>query len=426
MRDVETVLSTVLPKYAPVLRIRMLKTAQWKQALTASPEYDGNVGETLPVSYHHLKITSPVPFPHLQSNYKVQALESQKELFAMICHRGFRAPSVWLASIFLIGLLTTSCFGQENITLAGSGGSSPLAIFHAWADEYSKHKAGVHVQYLTLDTDRSISEISNGSGDFGGGDIPLTPDQRSRANLVELPILIIGVVPIYNVPGPPQQLRFSGDLLAQIYLGHVKKWNAPQIAQLNPKASLPDLPIKVFYRTPGKGTNYIFTEFLSKSNTEFRTKVGRSTSPAWPVGSSAERASDMVNKVAAEAGAIGFVTLEYARENNISMGEVQNPAGKFVKASPETLIAACSSVENPAWDRFAVSLTNAPGADSYPLASFSWIYLPKTGVDQHRRTALVDLMHWMFTDGQQNMLPGYSSLPPKLLAKEIEKLDTLK
>src|SRR5215813_7237493 len=273
---------------------------------------------------------------------------------------GLKRALAQLTLVLVVIWLTASRFAQENITLAGSGGSSPLAVFRAWADQYNKRKPSVHVQYLTLDTDRSIAEISHGSGDFGGGDIPLTPEQRNLANLVEMPILIIGVVPVYNLPGPPQQLRFSGDLLAQIYLGHIKKWNAPQIAQLNPKASLPDLPIKVFYRTPGKGTNYIFTEFLSKSNAEFRVKVGRSTSPPWPIGAAAERATDMIDKVAGEPGAIGFVSLEYAREKNISAGEVLNAAGKFVKASPASLIAACSAVEAPLWDKFAVSLTNAP------------------------------------------------------------------
>ena len=332
-----------------------------------------------------------------------------------------------LLALALVGLFHTLGFAQtqNGVTLVGSGGSSPLPVFHEWGKQYGKQKSGVHIEYITLDTERSITEISRGSGDFGGGDIPLTPEQKTRGNLIELPILIIGVVPVYNLPGSPK-LRFTGDLLAQIYLGHVKKWNAPQIAQLNPNVSLPDLPIKVFYRTPGKGTSYILSEFLSKSNAEWRTKIGRSTAPAWPVGTSAERASDMVDRVASEPGGIGYVSLEYAREKGISAGEVKNPAGKFVQATPETMAAACTAVESPTWDKFAASLTNAPGADSYPLASFSWVYVPATSADQKRRTALMDMMHWIFTEGQQNLLPGYSPLPGKLLAREIEKVESLK
>lgn len=332
---------------------------------------------------------------------------------------------VLLALVFAVSLLQTPGFSQNGITLVGSGGSSPLPVFHEWAKQYTKHKSAVHMEYVTLDTDRSITEISKGSGDFGGGDIPLTPEQKTRGNLVELPILIIGVVPVYNLPGSPQ-LRFTGDLLAQIYLGHVKKWDAPQIAQLNPNVSLPDLPIKVFYRTPGKGTNYIFSEFLSKSNSEWRTKIGRSTAPNWPVGASAERASDMVDKVAGESGALGFVSLEYAREKGIAAGEVKNPAGKFIQATPETLAAACTAVETPGWNKFAASLTNAPGADSYPLASFSWIYLPATSADLKRRAAMMEMLHWMLGDGQDILLPGYAPLPAKLLSREIAKIDSLK
>lgn len=329
------------------------------------------------------------------------------------------------ALLFVVSLFQTPGFAQNGVTLVGSGGSSPLPVFKAWSKDYAKRKPGMHIEYVTLDTDRSITEISKGSGDFGGGDIPLTPEQKTRGNLIELPILIIGVVPVYNLPGSPQ-LRFSGDLLAQIYLGHVKKWNAPQIAQLNPNVSLPDLPIKVFYRTPGKGTNYIFSEFLSKSNPEWRTKIGRSTAPAWPVGSSAERASDMVDRVAGETGGIGFVSLEYAREKGLAAGEVKNPAGKFVHATPESLAAACTGIETPHWDKFAVSLTNAPGADAYPLGSFSWVYIPATSADPKRRAALMDMLHWIFTEGQESILSGYSPLPEKLLIKEMEKIESLK
>jgi phosphate transport system substrate-binding protein len=348
-----------------------------------------------------------------------------------LCGRALCSPSasiktkiltLRLALLFLAATLPVTSFAQETITLVGSGGTSPLPVYNAWAAQYNQRKSGVRMQYLPLDTARSISEIRKGSGDFGGGDTPLTAE--NAGTVLELPILLMGLVPIYNVPGT-QGLRFSGDLLAQIYLGHVKKWNAPQVAQLNPHASLPDMPIKVVYRSPGKGTNYIFTDFLSKANAEFRNKVGRSVSPGWPVGSAVERSADMAQKVMSEPGAVGFVELEYARDNNIPFGEVQNASGKFVRASPETLRAACSGVEAPHWDKFSVSLTNAPGENAYPIASFSWIYLRKTATDQRRRAALLDLLHWMFAQGQEAVPFGYSPLPTALVAKEVAVLDAL-
>lgn len=327
---------------------------------------------------------------------------------------------------FLLGCLCVASVAQETITLVGSGGTSPLPVYRGWAAEYNKRKAGVRMEYLTLDTSRSIAEITKGSGDFGGGDIPLTPEERNTGKVLELPILVIGLVPIYNLPGVTQDLRFSGNLLGEIYLGHIKKWNAPSIAQLNPQVSLPDLPIKVVYRTPGKGTNYIFSDFLSKTNAQFRDKIGRSTSPSWPVGSPAERSEDMARKVMSEPGSIGFVELQYARENNIPFGEVRNAAAKFVKATPETLRAACIGLEAPGWDKFSSSLTNAPGEGAYPIASFTWVYLRTTSTDQRRRSALLDLMHWIFAQGQGLVPAGYSALPSQLLAKEVEKLDSLK
>jgi phosphate transport system substrate-binding protein len=328
--------------------------------------------------------------------------------------------------LFSACLWQTPGLTQDAITLVGSGGSSPLPVFRAWRSEYNKRQSKVQMDYVVLGTSESIAQISRGIGDFGAGDTPLAPEQRAAGNLVEVPIMIIGLVPIYNLPGVHQEMRFSGKLLAQIFLGDVKTWNAPEIAQLNPHVSLPNLPIKVVYRTPGKGTNYIFTEFLSKTSPRFREKIGRNISPKWPVGEPAERSSDIADKVKSQPGAIGYAELQYARDNNISYGMVQNAAEKFVEASPESLVAACNAVEAPGWDKFSASLTNAPGADSYPLASLSWVYLRTTAVNPVRRPALVDLLNWMLTNGQQLISAGYAQLPPPFVEKVRAKVNSLK
>jgi len=197
-----------------------------------------------------------------------------------------------LALLLATGLCQSTCLAQDAITVVGSGGSSPVPVFHIWGQEYNKRQPKIQMEYLVLGTSDSIAQISKGSGDFGGGDVSLTSQQRSSGNLVELPIMLIGLVPIYNVPGLHQELRFSGSLLAQIYLGDVKTWNSPQIAQLNPNVTLPDLPIKVVYRTAGKGTNYIFTDFLSKASSRFHEQVGVNIAPNWPVGVATERSAD--------------------------------------------------------------------------------------------------------------------------------------
>lgn len=312
-------------------------------------------------------------------------------------------------------------FAQGTITLAGSGGTSALPVFRAWAAEYNKDNPAIRMQYLALDTYTSTAQILKGSGDFGAGDTPLTSEQRSQS-LMALPIMLIAIVPIYNVPGADQELRFSGGLLAEIYLGKIKNWNDPRIARLNPHASLPRLPIKVIYQTRGKGSTFIFTDFLSKTSPKFRDRVGRGISPVWPVGSSAERSSAMADKVRKEPGSIGYVEVQYALENNIHFGSVMNAAGKFVKPSRETLAAACNAVEAPRWDNFSASLTNPAGADSYPIASFSWVYVRTAAIDPGRKSALVDLLNWIFTEGQRSMPVGYSPLPPLLLVKVKAKI----
>ena len=283
------------------------------------------------------------------------------------------------------------------------------------------------MRYLALGTSESIKQISEGSGDFAAGEVPLTAKERADGGLIEVPAILIGIVPIYNLPGVAGELRLTGAVLADVFLGHVKTWNSPSIAKLNPQLSLPELPIKVVYRPAGKGSNYVFSEFLSKNSAAFKTQIGISPSPQWPVGSAAARSSDMAEKVSSEPGSIGFVEAQYAIKLNIPQAAVLNLAGHFVKASEKTLAAACQAVEAPGFDRLSASLTNAPGGESYPITSFSWLYLRRASSDVRRAAALADLLNWVFTSGQQiTDQEGYTALPPQLLAKVKIKIDSLR
>ena len=239
-----------------------------------------------------------------------------------------------------------------------------------------------------------------------------------KAGLVELPAVVIGIVPIYNIPGIHTELRFSGEVLADIFLGKIRSWSSPALAKLNPEVSLPDLPIRVVHRPAGKGSNYIFTEFLSKASSRFRSEVGISASPKWPVGKPAERSSEMVDTVRSEPGAIGYVEAQYAIESKIQFGLVLNASGHFIKASAESLKDACRSVETPTFDKFSASLVDAPGARSFPITSYDWFYLRVKGDDAKRTAALQDFLNWVFSDGQQiAATAGYSELPAPLRAK---------
>ena len=244
--------------------------------------------------------------------------------------------------------------------------------------------------------------------------------------MIELPVVLIAIVPIYNLPNVQQELRLSGEVLAAIFLGDIKMWNAPQIAKLNSDISLPNLAIQVVNRPAGKGSNYVFTDFLSKASAKFRSEIGVTPSPKWPVGTAAERSSDMADKVKNTPGSIGYVEYQYATKNNISQAVVQNRSGKFMKATLPSMIAACQSAESPNWKNFSASLINTPGADSFPITSFTWIYVRSRSNDASRSIALNGLLEWIYTDGQQYAVEeGYAELPPQLLAALRRKVKEL-
>lgn len=337
------------------------------------------------------------------------------------------APVLCLVFLFVVGLSDSRSSAQETIALVGTGSTVPAPLYNKWADEYNKRSPKIQMRYIPLGTSKAIEQISHGSGDFAAGEAQLTAQERTEGSLIELPSVAIGIVPIYNLPGGRKDLRLSGELLAEIFLGQVKTWNAPQMVKLNPDASLPDLPIKVVYRPAGKGSNYIFSEFLSKTSSKFRTELGTSPSPKWPVGTPAERSSDMADKVKSDIGSIGYVEAQYAVQANIPYARVLNPAGRFIKASRETIAAACRAVEAPQWDKFSASLTNASGEDSFPISSFTWLYLRTKSTDSQRSAALADLLNWMYTDGQQLAAQeGYTELPQPLLAKVRTRIASLR
>jgi phosphate transport system substrate-binding protein len=321
-----------------------------------------------------------------------------------------------------LGLWLFPAQAQQSVVLVGSGSTVPAPLYTVWGQEYSKSNPKVQFRYVPVGTEEGIKEVSHRSGDFAAGELPLTEKQRNEDGLVEVPAVLVAIVPIYNLPQVHQEIRLSGDVLADIYLGAVKTWSAPQIAKLNPGVALPDLPIKVVQRPAGKGSNYIFSEFLSKSSARFRSEIGTGLSPKWPVGEPAERSSDMADKVKAQVGAIGYVEYQYAKKNRIPQALLLNSAGKFVAASTQTLVSACDSVESPGWRGLTMSLVNAHGADSYPMTSFTWIYLPAKRSDTTRAATVNAFLAWIYSDGQKLADDqGYAGLPQELLA-EVNKV----
>jgi phosphate transport system substrate-binding protein len=333
----------------------------------------------------------------------------------------------YLVLAFAVRAGSPLCSAQDTVVLVGSGSTVPAVLFARWSQEYNQRNPDLQMRYLPIGSSEGVAEISHGVGDFAAGEIALTARQRADGELMELPMIVIGIVPIYNLPGLKGELRLSGAVLADIFLGRIKTWNAASIAHLNPQLVLPDLPIKAVYRPAGKGSNYVFSEFLSRSSVQFRTQIGTGPSPRWPVGSSAERSSDMAERVRKEPGSIGYVEAQYAATMNVAGAAVLNPAGRFVKASRETLAKACRAAEAPGFGRFSAALINAPGEESYPITSFSWLYLRTASPEASRAKVLADWLQWMFSSGQQIALQeGYAVLPAPLLANVKSKIDSLR
>ncbi|HKD02869.1 MAG TPA: phosphate ABC transporter substrate-binding protein PstS [Terriglobales bacterium] len=331
--------------------------------------------------------------------------------------------AVWCAVL----AVAAGAAAQETTVLVGSGSSVPAPLYARWAQEYNQHNSRIQFRYLPTATKEGIEQISKGSGDFGAGEVPLAPNERAQAGLTEIPVALVGIVPVYNLSGVKSGLRLSGEVLAGIFLGEIRNWNAAPIAKLNPDMALPNAGIQVVYRPAGKGSNYIFTDFLSKNSAKFKARVGTTPSPKWPVGEAAERSSDMADKVKREAGAIGYVELAYAMKSGLSQAAVLNPAGKFVKASAESITAACRDVEDPRWDKFSTSLTNAPGEDSFPIASFTWVYLRTDGADTSRTLAIQEFFAWVFGEGQNFAeQEGYPPLPAELVASVRGKMKEIR
>lgn len=342
---------------------------------------------------------------------KTKACRSEKE------PRGTPDRLVWLMRVAVILVAGVCCAlaADQDIVLVGAGSTVPLPLYVKWAELYNQRSKSIQFRYLSQGTTEGINQVLHGVSDFGAGETPLSTEERK--SLTALPVVLIGIVPIYNLPGNTQ-LRLSGEVLAEVYLGRIKNWNDAAIAKLNPGMALPNLPIRVIYRPAGKGSNYVFTDFLSKVSVRFRDQIGRTPSPKWPVGEPAERSSDMADRVKKNAGTLGYVELQYADDNNIPHASVMNASGKFVKGTAASITAACVVVEAPGWDKLTASLTNAPGADSYPISSFTWIYVRPNLKDPRRTAALASLLNWGYTEGQRIAIKeGYSELPKPLVEK---------
>lgn len=319
------------------------------------------------------------------------------------------------ASFILLSLSAS----QAQTTIQGAGSTFVYPIMSKWATEYHKIHPEVQVSYLPNGSGAGIAQTLNGMLDFGGTDAPVTDAQLSKATVkvTHFPVILGADVPIYNVAGVQTQIKFTGPVLADIFLGKIKNWDAPSIAAINPGVHLPTKPISIVHRQDGSGTTYIWADYLSKVSPEWNSKVGKGTTVKWPVGTGFDGNEGVSEAVRNTDGALGYVELSYAEKNKIPFGSVQNADGLFISATVSGIEQAASSLKEIPAD-FRVSISNAPGKSAYPIASFSWVLIPNRFRDPATKKLLMDFLSWVISDGQKYAEElSYSPLPHDLTAK---------
>jgi phosphate transport system substrate-binding protein len=338
--------------------------------------------------------------------------------------------SLFLSTVGLATLLAPPARLLQAQSLTGAGATFPNPIYTKWFDAY--HKAtGVQINYQSIGSGGGIRQYTEGTVDFGASDGPMTQEQMAavQGKVLHIPTVLGAVVLTYNLPGlSSTPLKFEGPVVADIFLGKITKWNDRRIAAANPGVNLPNQDIIVVHRSDGSGTSYIFTDYLSKVSSEWKERVGTATSLNWPVGLGGKGNEGVTQQVKQTEGAIGYVELIYAVANKLGYAQVKNATGKFVVPSLESVTAAAAGAKFAPTTDFRVSITNAPGADAYPISSFTWLLVRPDTKDAAKAKALKGFLAWMITDEAQKMATelDYAPLPKPVVTLIDARLKTLK
>jgi phosphate transport system substrate-binding protein len=317
----------------------------------------------------------------------------------------------------------------QTVQINGAGATFPYPIYSKWFSEYNKMHPDVQINYQSIGSGGGIRQLVNRTVFFGATDGPMTKDQLLAApgTILHFPTVLGAVVPVYNVPGVDAELKFTGPLLADIFMGKVSKWNDAAIAKLNPGVSLPGSDITVVHRSDGSGTTYIFADYLGKVSPDWKKTVGVATSVNWPTGVGGKGNEGVAGLVKQTPGSIGYVELIYALQNKIDFGTVQNMAGEFVRASLDSVTKAAAATKGKMPPDFRVSITNAPGAGVYPISSFTWLLFYESPKDKRAARVMTDFMRWALHDGQKYCADlGYAPLPEEVVAMEMEALKKIR
>jgi phosphate transport system substrate-binding protein len=338
-----------------------------------------------------------------------------------------RARISFAGALVVVGL--SAALSAQKVTITGAGATFPFPIYSKWFAEYNKLHSNVEINYQSIGSGGGVKQLTSQTVFFGASDYPLTPEQLQAApgKILHFPTVLGAVVPIYNIPGVSAELKFTGPVLADIFLGNITKWNDSRLAKLNDGVTLPNMDVTVVHRSDGSGTTYIFVDFLSKLSPEWKKRVGVAGSVNWPVGVGAKGNEAVAGMVKQTPGSIGYTEPAYATENKIAFGSVQNSAGRFIKASATSVTAAAAAAVKQMPADFRVSITNPPGDDVYPIASFTWLLLYQDPKDKALAKIMVDFTKWALTDGQKYAADlGYAPLPTGVVDLEMKSLATIK
>jgi phosphate ABC transporter phosphate-binding protein len=334
-------------------------------------------------------------------------------------------------TLLSLAVATVGCGGcSKGKRLDGAGSTFVYPMMSKWASEYDKAK-GIKVNYQSIGSGGGIQQMTAKTVDFGCTDGPMNEEQLAKcrengAEAVHIPLVMGAVVPVYNLKCIEKPLRFTGPVLADIYLGKIKKWNHKDLRDLNPDVELPNKEILVVHRSDGSGTTYIWVDYLAKVSKRWKKQVGVATSVDWPCGSGQKGNEGVAGQVKRSAGAIGYVELIYALQNKIKFGLVRNKEGKYIEASLDSVTAAANASLKKIPPDLRYSITNAPGKESYPISGTVWavVYnkLPKD-----RGQMVVDFLRWVTHEGQEHARAlHYARLPEGLIDRLEKKLDAIK
>jgi phosphate transport system substrate-binding protein len=316
----------------------------------------------------------------------------------------------------LAALAFSSSALADDIT--GAGSTFVLPILSRWSAEYSA-RVGTKVDYQPIGSGRGILQIKAAAVDFGASDAPLKPDDLRKADLGQFPLVIGGIVPVINVEGvKPGEIKFTGALLADIFLGNVKRWDDPEIVQLNPDLKLPAAAIAVVHRSDSSGTTFNWVNYLAKVSPEWRDRIGEGTAVAWPTGAGGKGNEGVAALILQTRNSIGYVEYAYMLQSKLAYGLVQNKAGKFVKPDAASFRAAAASADWATAEDFHLVMTDSPGADAYPIAATAFILIGKTAKNPNRTKAALEFFRWVLENGQKSATDlEYVPLPPDLVVQ---------